>query len=161
MNLSKWNDFIVEQDETTIMNPSQIKNTEMQDTIEIPYGQMSSVVILNQMGYEAGQELGKGKYGTVIKVTDQETRNQFAAKIVMGSPLPDIKRETRNYKFLIDNRDKLGIRKKYFPKVYYSEIKSYRSEPNENSANPPIFPMGIIIMELLAPLPSHRPFFIY
>jgi len=153
MNLSKWNTFIVEQDETTIMDPPQ--NTNARDgVITVPSGKEPSDAILEEMGYEIDKELGAGKYGTVIKLIDQETKNQFACKVVMGSPLPDIKREVNNYKFLIENRDKLGVRKKYFPKVFYSEIKKYSWPSSEISPNPPVYDIGLIIMELLAPLPK-------
>ena len=153
MNLSKWNTFIVEQDETTIMDPPQ--NTNARDgVITVPSGKEPSDAILEEMGYEIDKELGAGKYGTVIKIIDQETKNQFACKVVMGSPLPDIKREVDNYKFLIENRDKLGVRKKYFPKVFYSEIKKYSWPSSEISPNPPAYDIGLIIMELLAPLPK-------
>ncbi len=153
MNLSKWNSFIVEQDETTIMDPPQ--NTNQRDgVITIPSGKEPSNAILEEMGYEIGKKLGAGKYGTVISIIDQETKNQFACKIIMGSPIPDIKREVNNYKFLIENRDKLGTRKKYFPKVFYSEIKKYSWPSSEISPNPPVYDIGLIIMELLAPLPK-------
>ena len=153
MNLSKWNTFIVEQDETTIMDPPQNINAR-DGVITVPSGKKPSDVILEEMGYEIDKELGAGKYGTVIKIIDQETKNQFACKVVMGSPLPDIKREVNNYKFLIENRDKLGVRKKYFPKVFYSEIKKYSWPSSEISPNPAVYDIGLIIMELLAPLPK-------
>ena len=150
MNLSKWNNFLFEN-KTTVRNTTIRPNDGI---VTIPSGQSPDGAILDEMGYEVGKKLGAGLYGTVVKITDQETRNQFACKIIMGSPLPDIQREVGNYKFLIDNRDKLGIRKKYFPKVYYSEIKQYASAPSDFSHNPPVYNVGLIIMELLAPLPK-------
>ena len=123
MNLSKWNSFLFENN-TTAKDTTARPND---GTIVVPSGQSPDGATLDEMGYEVGKELGAGVYGTVVKIIDQETRNQFACKIIMGSPLSDIQREVGNYKFLIDNRDKLGVRKKYFPKVYYSEIKQYNS----------------------------------
>jgi len=150
MNLSKWNSFLFE-------NNTTVKDTTVRPndgTIIVPSGLSPDGAVLKEMGYEVDKELGAGKYGTVVKIIDQETRNQFACKIIMGSPLPDIQREVSNYKFLINNRDKIGIQKKYFPKVYYSEIKQYASAPNDFSSNPPVYNIGLIIMELLAPLPN-------
>jgi serine/threonine protein kinase len=150
MNLSKWNSFLFENN-TTVKDTTARPND---GTIIVPSGLSPDGAVLKEMGYEVGKELGAGKYGTVVKIIDQETRNQFACKIIMGSPLPDIQREVSNYKFLINNRDKIGIQKKYFPKVYYSEIKQYTSAPNDFSSNPPVYNIGLIIMELLAPLPN-------
>jgi len=150
MNLSKWNSFLFE-------NNTTVKDTTVRPndgTIIVPSGLSPDGAVLKEMGYEVDKELGAGKYGTVVKIIDQETRNQFACKVIMGSPLPDIQREVSNYKFLINNRDKIGIQKKYFPKVYYSEIKQYASAPNDFSSNPPVYNIGLIIMELLAPLPN-------
>ncbi len=150
MNLSKWNNFLFEN-KTTAKDTTARPND---GTIIVPSGESPDGAVLKEMGYEVGKELGAGKYGTVVKIIDQETRNQFACKVIMGSPLPDIQREVNNYKFLINNRDKIGIQKKYFPKVYYSEIKQYASAPNDFSNNPPVYNIGLIIMELLAPLPN-------
>ena len=150
MNLSKWNNFLFEN-KTTVKDTTARPND---GTIIVPSGESPDGAVLKEMGYEVGKELGAGKYGTVVKIIDQETRNQFACKVIMGSPLPDIQREVNNYKFLINNRDKIGIQKKYFPKVYYSEIKQYASAPNDFSNNPPVYNIGLIIMELLAPLPK-------
>ena len=110
--------------------------------------------ILSEMGFSLGKKLGRGKYGAVFMVQDEETGRRLAAKLIMGSSFSDIQREVKNYKFLITNRDKLGIRKKYFPKVYTSEVKQYKSTPSEFNPNPPVNDIGIILMELLAPLPK-------
>ena len=164
MNLSKWNTYIVEQDETTIADsPLKTTNTQARQamlsnvddgTIIIPRGLAAEVHILSEMGFSLGKKLGRGKYGAVFMVQDEETGRRLAAKLIMGSNLSDIQREVNNYKFLITNRDKLGIRKKYFPKVYTSEIKQYKTTPSEFNPSPPVNDIGIIMMELLEPLPK-------
>jgi serine/threonine protein kinase len=164
MNLSKWNSFITEQDESTAKDPVlQTTNTTARqemlansddDTIIVPRGVMVEEHILSEMGFTLGRKLGEGKYGAVYMAQDETTGRRLAVKLIMGSTYSDAQREVTNYKFLINNRDKLGNGKKYFPKVYSSELKRYKFAPSEMNPSPPLYDIGIILMELLAPLPK-------
>jgi serine/threonine protein kinase len=157
MNLSKWNKFITEQDASTAKDPVlQTTNTTARqemlansddDTIVIPRGVMVEEHILSEMGFTLGKELGQGKYGTVYMAQDEGTGRRLAAKLIMGSTYSDVQREVTNYKFLINNREKLGNRKKYFPEVFSSELKKYKFTPSEVNPSPPVYDIGIIMME--------------
>ena len=150
MDLRKWSNFLLkEDDDATIMDPMP----SAEGSITIPSGQSAGSHILSEMGYEIQNELGRGKYGTVVKAVDKETSSPVAVKIIISDPL-SVKREVTNYKFLVENRDKLGERKKYFPKVYSSEMKVFNFTPTEVNPRPPTSHIGIIVMELLSPLPS-------
>ena len=164
MNLSKWNKFIIEQEASTAKDPVlQTTNTTARqemlansddDTIVIPRGVTVEKHILSEMGFTLGKLLGQGKYGSVYMAQDEGTGRRLAAKVIMGSTYSDVQREVTNYKFLIDNRHRLGNGKKYFPEVYSSELKRYKFTPSEVNPNPPLNDVGVILMELLAPLPK-------
>lgn len=164
MNLSKWNEFLFEQEQSTVKDPSlKTTNTTARQsmlansddgTIIVPRGVTVEKHILSEMGFTLGKLLGQGKYGSVFMAQDEETGRRLAVKLIIGSNYSDVQREVKNYKFLINNRDKLGNGKKYFPEVYSSELKRYRFSPSEVNPNPPLNDVGVIMMELLAPLPK-------
>ena len=164
MNLSKWNNFLVEQENSTGNDPGlQTTNTSARqemladsenDITVIPRGMTAENHILEGMGYEIGRDLGSGVFGDVVEITDKETGNKFAAKLLIGGTSESTVREIRNYKFVLANRDKLGNNKKYLPKVYYSEIITFKNSPTSMNPYPPSHQMGLVIMELLAPLPD-------
>ena len=164
MNLSKWNDFLFEQEQSTVEDPPlKTTNTTARQamladtddgTITIPARTSAEKHILSEMGFTLGKLLGQGKYGSVYMAQDEETGRRLAVKLIIGSNYSDVQREVKNYQFLIDNRDKLGNGKKYFPEVYSSEMKRFRFSPNEMNPNPPLNDVGVIMMELLAPLPK-------
>jgi len=146
MNISKWNSLLVEQEQTT--------QEDEQDITVIPSGVPAEQHILQGMGYEIGRDLGSGVFGDVVEITDNETGNKFAAKLLLGGAPEATAREIRNYKFVLENRDNFGLNKKYLPKVYYSEIITFKNSPSSMNPEPPAYQMGIIVMELLAPLPN-------
>ena len=112
-------------------------------TIIVPRGVTVEKHILSEMGFTLGKLLGQGKYGSVFMAQDEETGRRLAVKLIIGSNYSDVQREVKNYKFLINNRDKLGNGKKYFPEVYSSELKRYKFSPSEVNPNPPLNDVGV------------------
>ena len=151
MNLSKWNSYIIEQDESEEPSTGQ---DAIQMTTNVPIEDF----IIDYLGYEKIKDLGSGVFGYVYMIEDKETRNKYAIKIISGTEESSdhIDREVANYKFVLENRNTLGVTKKYFPIVYYSEklnIQFAMTDFHRSSGSQPrINPTGVVIMELLEPL---------
>ena len=95
MNLSKWNDFLFEQEQSTVEDPP-LKSTNTtarqamladtdDGTITIPARTSAEKHILSEMGFTLGKLLGQGKYGSVYMAQDEETGRRLAVKLIIGS----------------------------------------------------------------------------
>ncbi len=125
--LENWRRFITEETDATGAMPAHL------DTKKI---EAANQELLNQQGHTILRELGRGYYGVVYEVQNEQTGERLAAKVVRKSD-----RETENYEFAMKNKASMPPEyAKYLPEV--KEIIPGASDRN------------IIFMELLKPLPD-------
>ena len=125
--LENWRRFITEETDATGAMPAHL------DTKKI---EAANQELLNQQGHTILRELGRGYYGVVYEVQNEQTGERLAAKVVRKSD-----RETENYEFAMKNKASMPPEyAKYLPEV--KEIIPGASNRN------------IIFMELLKPLPD-------
>tara|TARA_R100001082_G_scaffold26184_1_gene12997 strand:- start:8172 stop:9146 length:975 start_codon:yes stop_codon:yes gene_type:complete len=122
-----WRRFITEETDATGAMPAHL------DTKKI---EAANQELLGQQGYTILRELGRGHYGVVYEVQNEQSGERLAAKVVRKSD-----RETENYEFAMKNKGSMPPEyAKYLPEV--KEIIPGASDRN------------IIFMELLKPLPD-------
>ena len=125
--MENWRRFITEETDATGAMPAHL------DTKKI---EAANQELLNQQGHTILRELGRGYYGVVYEVQNEQTGERLAAKVVRKSD-----RETENYEFAMKNKASMPPEyAKYLPEV--KEIIPGASNRN------------IIFMELLKPLPD-------
>ncbi len=125
--MENWRRFITEETDATGAMPAHL------DTKKI---EAANQELLNQQGHTILRELGRGYYGVVYEVQNEQTGERLAAKVVRKSD-----RETENYEFAMKNKASMPPEyAKYLPEV--KEIIPGASDRN------------IIFMELLKPLPD-------
>ena len=99
--------------------------------------------MLDDNGYFVDQYLGGGKYGSVFQIEVKDSGRRMAVKVVDGAAggRDSVKREVNNYKWVMDNRERLPKEvAKHLPEVYSANV---------------VGDYGVISMELLNP-DSHR-----
>jgi len=122
-----WRKFITEETDATGAMPAHLDKKNIET---------ANKELLSQQGYTILRELGRGAFGVVYEVQNQQTGEKLAAKIVKKDD-----RETQNYEFAMKNKASMPPEyAKYLPEV--KEII-----PGASGRN-------IILMELLKPLPD-------
>ncbi len=125
--MESWRRFITEETDATGAMPAHLDAKKIE---------AANQELLGQQGYAVLRELGRGYYGVVYEVQNEQTGERLAAKVVRKSD-----RETENYEFAMKNKASMPPEyAKYLPEV--KEIIPGASDRN------------IIFMELLKPLPS-------
>ncbi len=125
--LENWRKFIAEETMATGAMPAHLDKKKIET---------ANKELLSQQGYTILRELGRGHYGVVYEVQNEQTGERLAAKVVKKND-----RETENYEFAMKNKASMPPEyAKYLPEV--KEIIPGASDRN------------IIFMELLKPLPD-------
>ena len=155
MNLSKWNSFLYEEVDET---PTKKDEYSVPDIV-VPRGMGIEEKVLSELSdrFELKRKLGEGKYGVVYLLESKSSEagpdDKFnAVKIIFGADSGAVAREINNYQFVKDNYQNLGVRRKYFPRVYETKQGTYASAPSEMNPNPPNFEFGYVRMEVLEPI---------